>query len=275
MTFNKLGNSELQISAIGLGTGGAFGNKSDSDLVELVRSAIDLGINFFDTAESYFNGRSEVILGKALEGLKDKVIIASKFSPDHSSEAKIVKALDGTLARLKSDYIDLYQIHWPNMIVPLEETLGTLEKQVKKGKIKCIGISNFSLKRIKKSVEILKLYPLASVQNEYNFSERSVETKILPFCRKYDVTFIAYNPLSSGFPLKNKSQAYIVSKLSKKYKKSEAQIVLNWLISKENVVAISGTTSHLHLLENAGATSFLMESSDLDLFDKSFKLTSL
>ena len=274
MIFKKLGNSELAISAIGLGTGGSFGqvgSKRDSELIHLVKEAIDLGVNFFDTAEIYSGGHSEKILGGAIHGKRDKVIIASKFSPEHSSRKKIIQALDGSLKRLRSDYIDLYQVHWPNLSIPLEETISTLEAQLKKGKIRLIGISNFSLLRIKEAIKTLRFSHLSSIQNEYNFSERSAERDILPFCVNKKITFIAYNPLSSGFPLKNKNQSRFLARLAKKYGRTEAQIVLNWLISKKNVVAIPGTTSSKHLRENTKSASLSMEKIDLDLFDKIFE----
>src|SRR4030042_2592352 len=178
MIFKRLGNSDLVISAIGLGTGSGFGhlnNRRDNELIRLIEEAQDLGINFFDTAEIYFNGHSEELLGHAIHTRRDKVIIASKFSPNHSKKNAIIKALDGSLRRLNSDYVDLYNVHWPNLLVPLEETISTLEYKVKTGKIRFVGVSNFSLKRLKRTLKALNKIPLSSVENEYNFSERSAE----------------------------------------------------------------------------------------------------
>src|SRR4030042_6865203 len=204
MIFKSVGNSDLLISTIGLGTGSGFGHlnsRRDNELIRLIEEAQNLGINFFDTSEVYFDGHSEELLGHAIRARRGKVIIASKFSPEHSSRKKIIQALDGSLKRLKSDYIDLYQVHWPNLSVPLEETILTLEAQLKKGKIRFMGVSNFSLRRITKTVKILKKIPLSSVQNEYNFSERGIERDVLPFCISNNITFIAYNPLGPGLPL--------------------------------------------------------------------------
>lgn len=270
MIFKNLGNSDVKISPIGLGLGGNFGKGGDRESIQLVKAAVNSGINFFDTAEVYLDGHSEEILGRAIRGKRDKVIIASKFSPNHSTKRALVKALDGSLKRLKSEYIDLYQVHWPNLSVPLNETISTLEAEATKGKIRFIGVSNFSLLRIKKTLKKLKYFSLSSVQNEYNFSERSSENEILPFCRKNQITFIAYNPLGPRFPLKVKKQSKLLVKLVKKYGKTETQVVLNWLISKKNVVAIPGTTSFAHLKENVNSASFTLDKSDLDNFDKVF-----
>lgn len=271
MFFKNLGSSDVKISSVGLGLGGNFGKDGDLKSTDLIKSAFTEGINFFDTAEIYLDGHSEELLGKAVRKIRDKVVISSKFSPNHSTKKEILKALDGSLRRLKTDYIDLYHAHWPNLMVPLEETISTLESQVKKGKIRSIGVSNFSLKRLKRTLKVLSRVPLTSVQNEYNFSERGAEEDVLPYCSKNNITFIAYNPLGPGFPIKNKEQARLLSKLAKKYSKTHSQIVLNWLTSKTDVVAIPGTTSKKHLRENIKSSEFLMDSKDLALFDKAFK----
>ena len=271
MIFKNLGNSAVKISAIGMGLGGNFGKNSDLQSIDLIKTAVDNGTNFFDTAEVYLDGHSEEILGKAIKKIRDRVIIASKFSPNHSRKKGVIKALDGSLRRLKSDYIDLYQVHWPNLKVPLEETISTLEGQLKKGKIRFIGVSNFSLKRIKESLKRLNGPHLTSVQNEYNFSERGAEKDILPFCNKNNITFIAYNPLGPGLPLKNRKKSQLLSKLAKQYGKNQTQIVLNWLISKPNVVAIPSTTSKAHLRENVECGTFSLERKDSTSIDKTFE----
>lgn len=285
MIFKNLGNSDVKISSVGLGLGGNFGKDGDLKSTDLIKSAFTEGINFFDTAEIYLDGHSEELLGKAVHKIRDKVVISSKFSPNHSKKNEIIKALDGSLLRLKSEYVDIYHVHWPSLLAPLEETMLTLETQVKRGKIRFIGVSNFSLKKIKRTLKALNKQSfsankqsfsannmsLCSVQNEYNFSERGAEADVLPFCSKKNITFIAYNPLGSGFPVKNPEQAKLLMKFANRYGKTNAQIVLNWLISKQNVVAIPGTTSIKHLKENVNSAKFLMGKKDLALFDKTFK----
>lgn len=271
MIFKNLGNSDVKLSSIGLGLGGNFGKTGDPQSINLVRTAINLGVNFFDTAEVYLDGHSEELLGKATYKIRNKVIISSKFSPNHSRRSEIIKALNGSLRRLRSDYVDIYHIHWPNLSVPIEETLSTMESQVKKGKVRFISVSNFSLKRIKGALKALNKTPLSCVQNEYNFSERGTEANLLPFCSRKNITFIAYNPLGPGLPLKNRKKSQLMSKLAEQYGKTQTQIVLNWLISKPNVVVIPGTTSEQHLRENIESAMFSMESGDLNLIDKTFE----
>ena len=267
-----MGKSKVSINPIGLGTGTGFGFESirkDNEIIYLINSAIDFGMNFFDTAEAYFKGHSEELLGKALKGKRSKAIIASKFSPEHSVKKLLIKALDGSLRRLKSDYIDLYQIHWPNLSVPLEETLSVLETEVKKGKIRFIGVSNFSFRQILKTMKYLKQHPLSSVQNEYNLLERAVEDQVLSICQRKSVTFIAYNPLGN-WPFKKRSLLNTLIRMAKKYNKTPVQIMLNWLVNKSNTVAIPCTTSIEHLRENAESSNFSIEKEDLATLENAF-----
>lgn len=274
LKFKILGSTKKKISSIGLGTGTGFkyiDKIKDHQLIYLLQKALDLGISFIDTAEVYFNGHAEKLIGKALKKNRKKVFIATKFLPEHSSYKKLLKAAEGSLKRLQSDYIDLYQIHWPNPIIPIHETLKALEKLVKDGKVKHIGVSNFSLRQLK-DIQRVSTLPIVSVQTEYNLLERSVEREQLPYCEKNNITVIAYTPLNSGNILKNKSYSKLFSKLSKKYKKSSSQIILNFLISHPPVVAIPATTNIIHLEENVNSAKFALEKNDVELLAKTFTI---
>ena len=147
-----LGNTKIKISAIGLGTGHFFW---DSDLehdkkIELIRLAIKSGINFIDTAEEYGQGASEIMVGEAIHDIREKVIVASKFSPQHHNCADVLRSCKKSLNRLKTEYIDIYQIHWPNPAIPLKDTIEALKILYREGKIHSIGISNYSLEEIKR-----------------------------------------------------------------------------------------------------------------------------
>lgn len=272
LKFKNLGNTKTKISSIGLGTGTGFkylNKKRDQDLIYVLQKALDLGINFIDTAEVYFNSHAEDLIGKAFKKDRRKVFIATKFSPEHSSYKEVLKAAEGSLKRLRTDYIDLYQIHWPNPLVSIEETLNALEKLIKSGKIKYIGVSNFSLRQLKEIQKSSKL-PIVSLQTEYNLLERSIEADLLPYCQKNKITVIAYTPLNSGNILITEKFSKIFSALSKKYNKTISQIILNFLISHPEVVAIPATTSIAHLEENTKSADFVLDKNDIQFLSKTF-----
>lgn len=272
LKFKTLGSSNSKIFTIGLGTGTGFKNidkKRDQELIYILQKALDLGINFIDTAEIYFEGYAEKLIGRAFKKNREKVFIATKFSPEHSSYTKVLNAAEGSLKRLQTDYIDLYQIHWPNPIIPIEETLKALEELVKSGKVKNIGVCNFSLRQLKNIQKESKL-PIVSLQTEYNLLDRSIENDLLPYCEENEITTIAYAPLNSGNILRTEKYSMRFSDLSKKYNKTASQIILNFLISHQPVIAIPGTTNVSHLEENIKSAEFTLEEKDIQLLAKIF-----
>ncbi len=279
LKFKDLGSTKTKIFSIGLGTGTGFkdkGKKRDQELIYVLQKTIDLGINFIDTAEVHCDGHAEALIGKVLKKNRKKVFIATKFLPEHSSYKEVLKAAEGSLKRLQTDYIDLYQIHWPNPIVPIEETLNALEKLTKSGKVKHIGVSNFSLRQLKDIQRVSRL-PIVSLQTEYNLLERSVEYDLLPYCEKNKITVIAYTPLNSGNILKTQKYLKVFSNLSKKYRRTASQIILNFLISHPAVIAIPSTTSITHLEANVYSADFTMEKKDIKSIAKTFitKVTNI
>ena len=261
-----------EISPIGLGTGTGFrkvDEKTDLELTHLLQRALDLGISLIDTAEIYFDGHAEELIGKVFKKNREKIYIATKFSPEHSGYKDVLEAAGGSLGRLKTDYIDLYQVHWPNPTIPIEDTLKALEKLVKDGKVRHIGVCNFSLRQLK-DIQKKSRLPILSLQTEYNLLERSIEKELLPYCQKNNITTIAYTPLNSGNILKDKKYLKVLTRLSKKYKKSVSQIILNFLISHPGVVAIPATTNLEHLEENAKSIEFTLEEKDIQLIAKTF-----
>lgn len=275
ITFKTLGATQTKIPSIGMGTGTGFkqvDKQRDRELIYILQKTLDLGTNFIDTAEVYFDGYAEKIIGKAFKKTRAKVFIATKFSPEHSSYKALLKAAEGSLRRLQTDYIDLYQIHWPNPVIPIEETLQALEELVRVGKIKYIGICNFSL-RLLKDIQKASPLPIVSLQTEYNLLERSPEQYLLPYAEKNKITIIAYTPLNSGKILKKGKHSKIFSSLAKKYNKTPSQIILNFLISHSPVVAIPATTNIIHLQENAESTEFMLEKDDIQLLTNTFGTT--
>ncbi len=209
MEFRHLGKSGLEVSALGLGTNNFGGRTEAGPSARVLREAIDLGVNFVDTSNAYFRGRSEEIIGETLKGLRDKVVLATKVSyptgqgPNQggASRGHILKQIEASLSRLRTDYIDLYQIHRPDPLTPIEETLRTLDDLVRQGKVRYIGCSNFSAWQTCEAIwtsKTLNLERFVTVQAEYSLLSREIELEIVPFCRAYQVGIIPFYPLASG-----------------------------------------------------------------------------
>lgn len=200
MEYGLLGRTQIKVSLMGLGCwafagGNVWGVQEEKDSVDTVRAALDAGINFFDTAEMYGDGKSEEVLGKALQDCRHQVVIASKAASPNLSQEDIIKACEQSLKRLRTDYLDLYQIHWPNRSVPLEETVAGLEQLVQQGKVRAVGVSNFGVKDLD---DILKLTNIATDQLPYSLLWRPIEHSIQPKCVDNNVGILAYSPLSQG-----------------------------------------------------------------------------
>jgi aryl-alcohol dehydrogenase-like predicted oxidoreductase len=196
----------LRVSAVGLGCNN-FGKKLDAaGTARVVHAALDAGITFFDTADSYGNTQSEVFLGRALANRRNEAVIATKFGSKldeqrhGASPAYVRQAVEDSLRRLGTAHIDLYQLHWPDSTVPIADTLGALDDLVKAGKVREIGCSNFSAAQLREAEHGAKpgAATFASLQNEYSLLHRDPEAEILPLCRELGIAFIPYFPLASG-----------------------------------------------------------------------------
>ncbi len=210
MEYRRLGNSGLKISEIGLG-GNNFGWWADEQTsIAVINHALDMGINFIDTADMYGQGRSEEFVGKAVGPKRSQVIIATKFGfamgdgPNESGGSRhyIMKAVDASLRRLQTDYIDLYQMHLPDPLTPIEETLRALDDLVRAGKVRYIGCSNFAAWQLCDALWTSKFNSLQSfvtVQTRYNLLERQIETELVPCCQTHNIGVIPWGPLAGGF----------------------------------------------------------------------------
>ncbi|MCY3544468.1 MAG: aldo/keto reductase [Chloroflexi bacterium] len=210
MEYRYLGKSGLKVSAIGLGTNN-FGRRLDADATALViNHALDMGVTMIDTSNSYGDGYSEDYIGRALKGKRDKAVIATKVSstvgdgPNDGGNSRqhIMAAVEDSLCRLQTDYIDLYQIHWHDPNVPIEETLRALDDLVRQGKVRYIGCSNFTAWQVCEAAwtsRSLGVASFASVQPRYSLMDREIETELVPFCDAYGVGILPYYPLANGF----------------------------------------------------------------------------
>ena len=200
MKYQQLGNTEIQVSTIAMGCwtiggGPTWGELDDTESIATIHAALDAGVNFFDTAEGYGEGRSESVLGQALEGRRDTAVIATKVSRGHLAKEDVQKACDSSLRRLKTDYIDLYQIHWPNPDIPLAETVEALEDLRVQGKIRAIGVSNFGVQDLS---GLLELGRCEANQLPYNLLWRAIEYGIKQKCLENTVGILAYSALAQG-----------------------------------------------------------------------------
>ena len=210
MEYRRLGNSGLQVSAIGLGTNN-FGPRMDYPAAERVlRQAVDAGINFIETSNTYGDGQAEAFIGKALRGHRTQVLMATKVASNmgdgpnmHGGSRKhILDQVDISLQKLQTDYLDLYQIHYYDPFTPLEETLRTMDHLVQQGKVRYIGCSNFAAWQVAEAMGVaraLGIEPLVSVEPEYSMLKRAIEKELLPCCRRYHLGILPYFPLASGF----------------------------------------------------------------------------
>lgn len=210
METRRFGNTDIQVTPVGLGTwaigGWMWGGTDEAQSIDTIHAAIDKGVGLVDTAPVYGFGRSEEIVGKALAGgRRDKVALATKvamnWSPDHSkvwrdaSAARIEREVEDSLRRLQTDHIDIYQIHWPDPETPMEETARAMENLLKAGKIRAVGASNFNPAQMD---EFRKSVPLHSLQPPYNLFEREIEQDVLPYCRENGLATITYGGLCRG-----------------------------------------------------------------------------
>ena len=275
MLYRELGNTKNYVSVIGQGIGEygscAIDSRYKQTYINAIRRSIDLNMNFIDTAESYLCGYLEKIISIACKGIRDKVFIATKVAPEHLSYNDIVKSCNGSLKRLGTNYIDLYQIHWPNPAIPIEESLRAMEMLKKEGKIRFVGISNFSLKQTEEVLSIYGKDNIVSNQVEYNLFDRTIENNLLSFCERKKISIIAYSPLNKGNIIGDRGKSNLLKEISKKYNKTPAQICLNWIIRNGNTIVIPKALQPEHVEENAMSSDFELEYEDMERINQAFK----
>lgn len=210
MKYRKLGNSGLEISEIGLGTNTFRRRIDEQTSIAIVNRAIELGVNYIDTADTYDRGGSEEFVGKAVKGKRSQVILATKFGktmgdgPNERGASRyyIMRELEASLKRLQTDYIDLYQIHEPDPDTPIEETLRALDDLIRAGKVRYIGTSNFAAWQLCEALWTSRAHNLntcVTEQSLYNLLDRRIEQELVPFCQAHNIGIIPWGPLAGGF----------------------------------------------------------------------------
>lgn len=306
MQKRVLGRSGLSVSAVGLGCMGMsdfYGPRDDDESVATIRRALDLGISFFDTADMYGPFTNERLLGRALAGRRDGVVVATKFGNERREDGSWVgvngrpeyvrRACDASLARLGVAHIDLYYQHRVDKTVPIEDTVGAMAELVAAGKVRHLGLSEASARTIRRAHAV---HPIAALQTEWSIFERHAEREILPTVRELGIGFVAYSPLGRGlltgtiasaedlatddsrrrrFPrfegenlATNLAIVDVVRRVANAHRATPAQVALAWLLARgPDVVPIPGTRRTKYLEENAAAAALTLTAQDLHTLD--------
>lgn len=312
MKTRELGTSGLSVSAIGLGCMGlsfAYGPATDTkDAVALIRSAVDLGVTFFDTAEAYGPFTNEEVLGEALAPIRDQVVIATKFgfragdsTKGLDSHPNSIKAVaEAALKRLKTDRIDLFYQHRIDPAVPIEEVAGTVKELIHQGKVKHFGLSEAGPDAIRRAHAV---QPVAALQSEYSLWWREPEAEILPTLEELGIGFVPFSPLGKGFltgaiteqtvfasddyrntvprfnPDARKANQVLVEligRIAAQKQATPAQIAIAWLLAQKPwIVPIPGTTKLHRLQENVGAVAVVLEPEDLSQIEQALSTLTI
>ncbi len=307
MQLRSLGRSDLKISPILMGTWQAgkemWVGIDDARTTGAIQAAFEAGITAFDTAEAYGKGHSERVLGAAVSGFRDRVILATKVFPNHLKAEQVTAACHRSLKNLQTDVIDLYQIHWPagsfgTRAVPIEETMGALNQLKEVGKIRAIGVSNFSRRQLE---EACRYGRIDCLQPPYSLFWRHVENDAMPYCEENHITILAYSPMAQGLLTGKFAQDHQFQKgdhrarnrlfepenfqrvhqaldrlrpVAEEKQVSLGQLALAWVISHAGACAIAGARSRDQALQNAAAAEVSLSDDDLDRLDEIGRLVT-
>ena len=242
--------------------------------IEALRLGLDLGMNHVDTAEMYGNGRAEELVSKAVDDQREQVFLVSKVLPSNASYQGTLKACERSLKRLKTDFIDLYLIHWPSSQHPIEETMRAMEKLVDEGMIRFIGVSNFDVEQLREAQHALKKYKIACNQVLYHLAYRGIERDLLPYCAENGIAIVGYSPFGHGnFPSSHSREGKVLAEIAKRHNRTVRQVALNFLIRDPNLFTIPKAGSTDHIRENSGAVGdWKLTDEDIAAIDRTFPL---
>jgi aryl-alcohol dehydrogenase-like predicted oxidoreductase len=301
---HRLGNSDLEVSVLGLGCMGMsefYGTADEAESVRVMHRAEELGINFFDTADMYGPFRNEQLVGRVLADRRDRVVIATKFGNMRDADGGFLgingtpeyvqRACEDSLSRLGVEMIDLYYQHRVDPATPIEDTVGAMSKLVEEGKVRFLGLSEAAPQTLRRACQV---HPIAALQTEYSLWSRDPEDELLSTCEELGVGFVAYSPLGRGFLSrryrsiedlaegdwrranprfmgdnfqKNLDVVDKVHEIAEAHGVTSSQLALAWLLARENITPIPGTTSVAHLEENVAATEITLTADELAAID--------
>lgn len=262
----------IKIPRLGQGTWFMGENKSKRSIeIETLRRGVELGMTLIDSAEMYGDGASERLVGEAIQGLeREKLFLVSKVYPHNAGKGKLQNSLENTLKRMKTDYLDMYLLHWRGSI-PLEETVECMEEQVKTGKIRSWGVSNLDIDDMEELWSVAKGSHCMVDQVLYHIGSRGVEFSLIPWLNQHKTPLMAYCPLAQGGSLKRDIfNNQIVQNIAKIHRATPAQIVLNFILQENNVFAIPKASSIKHVEDNAKALELELTNEELKSLDVIF-----
>lgn len=255
VTLTELAITGVSLPEIGMGTWEYHAGPKP------LRSGLEAGALFIDTAESY---GSEPVVGEAIRGVRDRVFLATKVSPQNCYPANLHRSVEASLKRLDTDFVDLLQLHEPNPTIPIADTMGAVAELITAGKVRFAGVSNFSVKQLQAAQRGLGQFSIVSNQVRYNLIDRTIEKELLPYCQANQITVIAYCPLARGLSrIRDCDPTGVIAELVREIGKSPAQIVLNWCVCQKGVVAIPKGNSVEHILDNCGASDWRLSETQL------------
>lgn len=299
MEYMTLGKSDLKVPVVGFGAWqagkrGWGSDYSDEDIIEAIRFSIENGVNYIDTAEVYGNGYSEDVVARAIKGYdREDIILATKVAAFHYRYKDLIRAAEQSMERLNTDYIDLYQLHWPDNYISMKETVSALEKLVKDGKVRQIGLCNYPAPLIEDMYSRMSSdIPIVSNQMRYNIIEREVEDELFPYMKEKGITMIAWSPIAKGLLTGKYNEGNLpgdevrkndalfrkenveklkpvlqkVKELSDKHGKTMSQVSLNYLITKGAIV-IPGAKNLSQAKDNIGASGWKLTDSEIAEID--------
>jgi diketogulonate reductase-like aldo/keto reductase len=266
MEMRELAGTGEMVPEIGVGTWQYHGG------IGPLQRGLDLGATLIDTAEIY---GSEGIVGQALKGRRQGVFLATKVSGDHLRHDQVIKAADASLKRLGVETIDLYQVHWPDRRVPIGETMQAMEQLVDAGKVRYIGVSNFSRREVEAAQAVLKRNRIVTNQIEYSLQRREVEADF-EFYRDNQITVIAYSPLGLGELLSNRNQPNLqtLRRVAAEAGKTPAQVALNWVLSRPGIITIPKSDRAERVEENCGASGWRLTPEQITTLEAAFPRSS-
>ena len=273
METRPFGPANSRVSVIGQGTWNIdIGERSRA--IAALRRGLDLGMNHIDTAEMYGAGEAEKMIGRAILGRRDEVFIVSKVLPSHASRSGTVAACENSLARLGTDRLDCYLLHWRGKY-PLEETIAGFEDLKHDGKILSWGVSNFDVDDLDEVVSIAGEGSFACNQVLYHLRERAIEHAVLPWCEEHGVAVVGYSPFghSGSFPDPHTAPGRVLKQIASAHNATPRQVALRFLVRRPSLFTIPKASSPEHVTENAGAGSLRLSKDELARIDEAFPLS--
>ncbi len=239
--------------------------------VETLRRGIDLGLTHIDTAEMYGSGKAEQIIAKAIEGRRDEIFLVSKVLPSNASRKGVLRACEATLARLKTDRLDCYLLHWRGSH-PLEQTVAAFDQLIDEGKILSWGVSNFDVDDLKELHGLSSSSPPVCNQVLYHLQERAIEHAVIPWCSDHGIAVVAYSPFGSqsGFPAPHSAGGHVLQEIADVHGATPRQVALRFLLQNPGVFAIPKASTPEHVADNAEAGNLALSSAEVARIDEAF-----